>query len=337
MPFKPFQFQPISNQEFSSHRRRRERGPAPSAAKLTKTRPSDAAQKIPIDRDDSKKQNDLFDLFQTFADPQRNYERYGGPNLLQNSYKQAFQHFNGLNAAFSNIDKAVMRNYMAQKPDHALFHKLKEIADLRRNYVRTVGSKDLEERTDQSAVRLRAEGLFAGLPRLLRNARRETNELKQARKQNPYTSRSTQFLREETRLVMQNAPFFTRLRFSLSPTNRAKEQLRVLMRWLKLSETDRLSPRPFLAPSSREDLKHALVETHQELMTFNRVFQVCKAVCIIIACALFAWKAGSDLIERWQASKRQAALEQIPSEERPSLPSKVTADVGSKIRNGRET
>lgn len=334
MPIKPFQFQTISFQEFSSHQRRPEKGQAPSAANFTRARPSGAAQKIPVDRDDSKNQNDLFDLFQTFTDSQKNYERYGGPNLFRYTYKQAFQHFNGLNAVFSKIDKAVLRNYMAQNSDPALFHKFKEIADLRRNYVRTVGSKNFEERTDQSAARLRAEGLFAGLPRLLRNARRETKKLKQARKQNPYTSRSSQFLREETKRVMQNAPYLTRLRFSLSPATQTKEQLRVLMRWLKLSETDRLSPRPFLAPSSSEELKHALVETHQIMLYYNKVFQVCKAICIIFASGFFAWKAASDLIERWNASKRLAASEQILDKDiSSSSSSNVVAGVVSRIKN----
>lgn len=332
-PIKTLQFQTISFQAFSSHQRRPEKGPtlpAPSATNPTRPQRSDVVQRIPVD---SKTHNDL-DLFQTFINPQKNYERYGGRNLLRYTYKQASQHFKALNTVFGKIDKAVLRDYMGQNRDHALFGKFKEIAELRRNYFRTVGSENFEERTDQSAARLRAEGVFAGLPRLLRNARRETRKLKQARKQNPYASRSGQLMGEETKRAMQNAPYLLKLRFSFSPAAQTKEQLRVLMRWLKLSETDRLSSRPFLTPSSREELRYALAEAHRVKLYYNRVFQVCKALCIIFACAFFAWKAGSGMIERWRASKRQAALEQISREDgSSSSQSKVTADVATKTYN----
>ena len=69
-----------------------------------------------------------------------------------------------------------------------------------------------------------------------------------------------------------------------------------------------MSSRPFLTPSSRKELKYALEETHALKLFYTRVFQLCKAMLLFFACALFAWKAGSDLIERWHASKRQATL-----------------------------
>ncbi|CAF9904027.1 MAG: hypothetical protein ALECFALPRED_004808 [Alectoria fallacina] len=280
----------------------------------------------------SKERNDPIVIFQTFTDLQKNYERYGGPHLFRHTYKQTFQRFNALNAIFGKIDRKRLMNQMVQSTDVTLFRKLKEIADLRQNYVRTVGSKNFEERTDQSATPLRAEGFFAGLPRLLRNARRETREMKHARKQYPYTSRCSQFLGEETEQAMQNAPYVLKIRFSLSPDAQTKEQLQVLMRWLKLSETDRLRPKPLLTASLREELKYALAETHKIKLYYKKVFQVCKAICIIFACGFFAWRAGSDLIERWRHSKNQAALELNPNEDSPSSsPSKVTADVVSGI------
>ena len=321
---------------FSTQRDKSRMSPSSSAASSTSNGTSTLrpgiAQKIRAESEDSKERNDPIVIFQTFADSQKNYERYGGPHLFRHTYKQTFQRFNALNAIFGKIDRKCLMNQMAQNADVTLFRKLKEIADLRQNYVRTVGSKNFEERTDQSAARLRAEGFFAGLPRLLRNARRETRILKDARKQYPYTSRSSQFLGEETKRAMQNAPHFLKIHFSLSPNAQTKEQLRVLMRWLKLSETDKLRPKPLLTASLREELKYALVETHEIKLYYNKVFQVCKAICIIFACGFFAWRAGSDLIERWRHSKNQAALEQNPNEDSPSSsPSKATVDVVSGI------
>ena len=309
---------------------------SPSAASFTSNGTSTLrpgiAQKIRAESEDSKERKDPIVIFQTFADSQKNYERYGGHHLFRHTYKQTFQRFNALNAIFEKIDRKCLMNQMAQDTDVMLFRKLKEMADLRQNYIRAVGSKNFEERTDQSAARLRAEGFFAGLPRLLRNARRETRKMKDARKQFPYRSRSSQFLSEETKRAMQNAPYFLKIQFSLSPDAQTKEQLRVLMRWLRLSETDKLRRKPLLTASSREELKYALAETHKTKLYYNKVFQVCKAICIIFACGFFAWRAGSDLIERWHHSKNQTALEQNPNKDSPSSsPSKVTADVVSGI------
>lgn len=304
----------------------------PVATKSTRIRRRpDIAQKICAGKDDLKQQDDLFSLFETFANSQTNYERYGGRNLFRYTYDQHNERFNALSADFTRMDKQLLINYMAQHPDFELFRRFKEIADLRREYVRTVGSKGMEQRTDESAARLRAEGFLTGLPRLFRSARRETRMLKQARKQSPYTSRSSQLMREETKQAMQNAPFLQKVRLSLSPEAQAKEQLRVLMRWIKLSETDKLSPKPFLAPSSRQYLQNALEETHRLKLYHTRGFQVCREVCkavsIVLACAFFAWKAGSGLVARWGDSNRQAALEEVLEETTSSASvSSVTAD-----------
>lgn len=118
-------------------------------------------------------------------------------------------------------------------------------------------------------------------------------------------------MREETKQTMQNAPYSVKIRFFLSPDAQSKEQLRILMRWLKLSEIDKLNPRPFLTPLSRQELKYALEETHKLKLYHKRLFQmgreVCKAISIVLACAFFAWKAGSGLVARWLDSNRQAA------------------------------
>ncbi|KAL9134927.1 MAG: hypothetical protein Q9175_003885 [Cornicularia normoerica] len=337
-PIKSFHLETTSYQAFGSHQHRSEEPstlPAvPSATNPTRTRRPGVAQNSPADREGIKQQNDPFDLFQSFADLQKSYEYYGGRNLSRYTYKEAFQRFQALDATFGRIDKAVLKNYMAQYPDRTLFRQLKEIADLRRNYVRSVGTKNIEQRTDQSAAPLRAEGLIAGLPNLFRNARRESEKWKQARKQNPYKARSGQLLGEETKRAMQNASYFVKLRFSLSPNAQTKEQLRVLLRWLKLAEMDKLSPMPFLTPGSREELQRALEETHKVKFYSNKRFQMYKAICIVFVCAFFAWKAGSDLFERWHHSKREAILEQNQNGETASpSPLDVIANVVSRTNN----
>lgn len=314
-PNNLFNLRTISSQAISSHQRRAETitlPAVPSVTRPTRTRRRpDIAQKISVGRDNVRQQDDLFALFEIYADSQRNYERYGGRNLFQHTYVQNSERLSVLNADFNRIDQQLLMNYVVQHPDLALYRKFREIVDLRRKYVRTVGSKNIEERTDESAARLHADGFLTGLPRLFRNARRETGKLKQARKQNPYTSRSSQFMREETKQTMQNAPYSVKIRFFLSPDAQSKEQLRILMRWLKLSEIDKLNPRPFLTPLSRQELKYALEETHKLKLYHKRLFQmgreVCKAISIVLACAFFAWKAGSGLVARWLDSNRQAA------------------------------
>lgn len=313
IPNKSFYPNTVSYRAFSSHQYKHERAStlravAPVTNSTTIGRPG-RFQKTTPNREDFAKQNDPFHLFQAFADSQKNYERYGGHGLFKSTYKQAAQRLNAISAEINRVDKKLIVHFMSQNPDPALFRKFKEIAHLRRNYVRTIGNQGFEERTDQSAARLRAEGLLVGLPRLLRNARGQSGSLKQARKQNPYRSRSDRLMREETRQAMLNASFSLKMRFSSSPKARCKEQLRVLNRWLKLSELDRLSPRPFLKPSEREELKDALAETHQLGLYLNRVFQFCKAICVIFVCAFVMWRAGSDLIKRRRHSKEQATLE----------------------------
>ena len=308
----------------SSHQHRLGKASTPpavsSASDRTRTQGPGIGQKNPTDGRNLEELKDPFQLFRTFADSQKNYECYGGRNLFRYTYKQATQRFNALSAEFSGIDRSLLISYVAQHPDSELFRKFKEITDLRQNYIRTVGSKTLGERTDESAAQLRAEGLFSGLPRLLYNARSETGKLKEARRQYPYTTRSSQLMREETKREMQNASYLQRFLVLLSPDAQVKEQLRVLIRWIRLSELDELSPRPLLTPSLREELKDALAETHELDLKYVRLFQLCKAVCILLVSALIAWKAGSGLVDRLHTAeaKGREALEEIPNGDEPS-------------------
>ena len=306
VPFKSYRTQYNSYQAFSLQQHKLKEvsiAPTLSSAKgSTRKQHPGVAQNVPPDREDFKEQNDAFQLFQTFADSQKHYGRYGGRNLFRYTYKQTSQHLNASNADLNRIDNRLLAKYMAEYSDRMLFRKFYEIAHLRRNYARTVRST---KRTDHSAARLTRP------PRLLRSAGREDGKLKEARKQNPYTSRSSQLMREETNRVMQSAPWPLKLRFTLSPNAQVKEQLRVLMRWLKLLEMDKLSPKPLLKLGEREDLKHALEETHRLKLYYRKNILLCKAVCFVFVCCFIAWKAGSDLIERLQNSKRQATPEKV--------------------------
>lgn len=312
IPFKSCRTQYHSYQAFSLQQHKPKEAstsPTLSSAKgsARKQHPG-VAQDVSPDREDFKEQNDASQLFQTFADSQKHYDRYGGRNLFRYTYKQTSQHFNASNADLSSIDDRLLVKYMAEYPDRMLFRKFYEIAHLRRNYARAIRST---KRTDQSAAGLRGEGLSTRPPRFPRNAGREDGKLKEARRQNPYTSRSSQLMREETNRVMQSAPWPLKLHFTLSPNAQVKEQLRVLMRWLKLSEMDKLSPKPLLKLGEREDLKHALEETHRLKLYYRKNILLCKAVCFVFVCGFIAWKAGSDLIERLHDSKRQATLEKV--------------------------